>query len=545
MTTGVVLDIETDKLDATTIHCIVGKDIKSGEDYTFVQEECYTKFPKWSKGIDKFYMHNGISFDRRVINDLTYATIPFEGVIDTLILSQLFNPIRDKGHSLEAWGERLGFNKGKKPEDFSHYSDDMLYYCQRDVDVTRKLISYLVGEGSNFSDQSIKLEHKIRVLIDQQERNGFYLKEDKIMLLMNKFEDEAQQLEENLQSVFPPTIIELKTKTKEIPFNPASRQQIAERLMAKGWKPKQRTEKGNIIVSDEILDTLDIPEAKIMSRYLLLKKRISQIRQWIKYVDPVGRVHGEVMTLRTVTGRMAHHKPNMAQVPSIHSPYGTDCRECWTVSDPENYSLVGTDASGLEIRALAHYMGDKDYIKEVIEGDIHSANQQMTNLKTRDQAKTFLYALIYGAGAAKISKIVGTTLSEGENLIKTYMTKVPALKKLRSHVDDAAKAKIIRGLDGGQLHIRSYHAALNSLIQGAGAIICKQWLVQMMHHAKDLDVRLVASIHDEYQFEVHNKDIKEFCAITKTAMKESQEILHVKCPLDNQFKVGATWADTH
>ena len=102
MTTGVVLDIETDKLDATTIHCIVGKDIKSGKDYTFVQEECYTKFPEWSKGIDKFYMHNGISFDRRVINDLTHATIPFEGVIDTLILSQLFNPIRDKGHSLEA-----------------------------------------------------------------------------------------------------------------------------------------------------------------------------------------------------------------------------------------------------------------------------------------------------------------------------------------------------------------------------------------------------------------------------------------------------------
>ena len=545
MTTGVVLDIETDKLDATTIHCIVGKDIKSGKDYTFVQEECYTKFPEWSKGIDKFYMHNGMSFDRWVINDLTHATIPFEGVIDTLILSQLFNPIREGGHSLEAWGKRLGFHKGKRPDDFSYYSEDMLYYCQRDVDITRKLLSYLVGEGAKFSDHSIKLEHKIRILIDQQKRNGFCLREDKAMLLMNKFEDEAQQLEEDLQSVFPPTIIELKTKTKEIPFNPASRQQIAERLMAKGWKPKERTEKGNIIVSDEILDTLDIPEAKTMSRYLLLRKRISQIKQWIKYVDPTGRVHGEVMTLRTVTGRMAHNKPNMAQVPSVHSPYGTECRECWTVSDPENYSLVGTDASGLEIRALAHYMGDEDYIKEVVSGDIHSANQQMTNLETRDQAKTFLYALIYGAGAAKIGKIVGTTLEEGQNLIRTYMSKVPALKRLRSQVDNAAKTKLISGLDGRQLHIRSYHAALNTLIQGAGAIICKQWLVQMMHHAKDLDVRLVASIHDEYQFEVHNKDIKEFCAITKTAIQEAQEILHVKCPLDNHYKIGTTWAETH
>ena len=552
MSTGVVLDIETNSLDATTIHCIIGKDIKSGKDYTFVQEECYTKFPEWSKDIDKFYMHNGISFDTRVINELTDATIPFEKVVDTLILSQLFNPIRDNGHSLEAWGNRLGFQKGQSPTDFTYYSEDMLHYCQRDVDITRKLLSYLIGEGRDFSPQSIKLEHKIRSLVDEQEHNGFYFKEDKGMLLMNKFEDEAHQLNDDLQEIFKPIVTKRYHKTTRKPlkdsvevFNPASRQQIAERLMVKGWKPKQRTEKGNIIVSDEILDSLNIPEAKVMARYLLLKKRISQIKQWIKYVDPLGRVHGRVMTLRTVTGRMAHNNPNMAQVPAVYSPYGKECRDCWTVGDPENYSLVGTDASGLEIRALAHYMGDKNYIKEVVDGDVHLANQRMTNLATRDEAKTFLYAFIYGAGIPKISKIVGTSLQEGENLVQRFMNKLPALKNLRTQVEAAAKTKLIRGLDGRQLHIRSYHAALNTLIQGAGAIICKQWLVQMMHHARNLDVRLVASVHDEYQFEVHNKDVKEFCSITKKGMKESEEILNVKCPLDNSYKVGKTWAETH
>jgi len=553
MSKGVVLDIETDDLDATQIHCMVARDVKTDEVTEFIQEECYTKFPQWSKTIDKFYMHNGISFDGRIINKLTDANLPMDKIVDTLILSQLFNPIRDKGHSLAAWGDRLGFPKGNPPKDFSLYTDSMLEYCNRDVDVTHKLVNRLVQEGIGFSPESIQLEHKIRSIINQQEDNGFYLDEEKTMILMNRFQDEVVHIEAELEAIFPTVITKRFHKTtgrplldKKDKFNPASRKQIADRLMQMGWKPKLMTEKGSIAVSDEILESLDIPEAKLMARYLLLQKRVSQIKQWIAAVDMNGRVHGRVMTLRTITGRMAHNTPNMAQVPAVYSPYGEECRSCWTVSDPENYSLVGTDASGLEIRALAHYMGDKDYIKEVIEGDIHTANQKAANLETRDQAKTFLYALIYGAGAEKIAKVAGLkTGSEGDRLLNDFLKTIPALRELRYKVGVAARQKVISGLDGRKLHIRNMHSALNTLIQGAGAIICKQWLVQMMDHVKDLDVRLVASIHDEYQFEVHNKDVKEFCSITKKAMKETEEILNVRCPLDNEYKVGTTWAATH
>ena len=553
MSKGIVLDIETDALDASKIHCIVSRDVNTNEVKEFVQDECYTIFPQWSKEVDKFYMHNGVSFDGRIINKLTDANIPMSNIVDTLILSQLFNPVREKGHSLAAWGERLGFPKGNPPEDFTLYTPHMLEYCNRDVDVTLKLLKRLVSEGSSFSPQSIKLEHKIRELINEQEDNGFYLNEQRAMTLMNKFQDECDGLEQKLEEAFPTVVTKRFHKKTGKPlldhvdkFNPASRQQIAEKLMEKGWEPKLRTEKGSIAVSDEILETVNIPEAKLISRYLLLQKRVSQIKQWITAVDNYGRVHGRVMTLKTITGRMAHNSPNMAQIPAVYSPYGKECRDCWTVSDPENYSLVGTDASGLEIRALAHYMGDKDYIREVIEGDIHTANQKMANLETRDQAKTFLYALIYGAGAAKIGKVAGVRSTEGQKLIDNFLHNVPALQKLRSRVDVAAKKnKIIPGIDGRKLHVRNFHSALNTLIQGAGAVICKQWLVQMMDHSKNLNVKLVASIHDEYQFEVHNKDIKEFCDITKKAMKETQEILNVKCPLDNEYKVGTTWAETH
>ena len=244
---------------------------------------------------------------------------------------------------------------------------------------------------------------------------------------------------------------------------------------------------------------------------------------------------------------MAHTSPNMAQVPAGYSPYGEECRSCWTVENKETHSLVGTDASGLELRGLAHFMNDQNFIKEVLDGDVHTANQKMAGLETRDQAKTFIYALMYGAGAAKIGSVVGGSSKEGEKLIQRFMKNMPRFNLLKRNLNDAAMSGKIKGLDGRLLHIRSPHAALNTLIQGAGAVICKQWLVQMTDKIKQegLDARLVASIHDEYQFEVNNKDIDRFGEITNTSIKEVEDIYNLKCPLDSEYKVGKKWAETH
>ena len=140
---------------------------------------------------------------------------------------------------------------------------------------------------------------------------------------------------------------------------------------------------------------------------MLLQKRIAQIKSWIEACDDKdGRVHGRVLTLKTVTGRMAHHSPNMAQIPAVRSPYGKECRDCWTVENPYTHSIVGTDASGLELRCLAHLMNDTNFTDEVLTGDIHTANMKMAGLTDRDQAKTFIYAFLYGAGPNKIAKIL-------------------------------------------------------------------------------------------------------------------------------------------
>lgn len=546
-----VVDIETDSLDAKEIFCIVAKDLDDDRIYTFTQKNMEHCKPLLEQS-DILVMHNGVSFDAPVLKRLLGCNIPLSKIRDTLLLSQLADPMREGGHSLAAWGEKLGFAKIEF-EDFSRYSDEMLKYCIRDVELTAKVYTTLVPELKKFSPRSIKLEHQIRAIIDKQEENGFALDEPKAMQLLAKLTDESEQIKQQLQDVFKPIVEQRysektgnRLKDKVTVFNPASRKQIAERLMDLGWQPQKHTEKGQPIVAEEVLEKLDIPEAKLIARYLMLEKRASQIKSWLEHVDDDGKVHGKVLTLRTISGRMAHTSPNMAQIPAVYSPYGKECRDVWTTSS-DNYILLGSDASSLELRMLAHYLNDRDFTREVVEGDVHAANQRAAGLPTRDNAKTFIYAFIYGAGAAKIGQIVNGTARDGQKLIDNFLNNMPALKTLRHKVDKLASRGYILGLDGRILRVRQAHAAMNLLLQGAGAIVCKEWLKFITIEAtkRKLDYKLVASIHDEYQFEVRKEHAEELGSVTATAMKLTEQSLKVRCPLDSEYKLGKSWAETH
>ena len=555
----VFLDIETNtKHDQ--IWCCVTKADEEIKVWTEAE-----KLSEYLRRDDILVMHNGISFDAPILNQRWSTKIRLNQCRDTLVLSRLLNPNRENGHSLEAWGNRLGYPK----IDFKDYdaglSDEMIQYCIRDVEVLERVYHALEDEKRHygFSEQSVELEHEVAAIISRQERRGFRLDVPYAMVLASTLKDRAAIIEQELQQLFPPIVTErISEKTgKRLKddievFNPSSRQQISKRLQSLGWKPTKTTEKGSIIVDESTLEDL-IKDAKYatnvglvsvaskLQEYLLLSKRVSQVQSWIDVVHDDGRVRGKVITNGAVTGRMTHHSPNMAQVPSSSSPYGEECRQCWTVD--EGYKLVGIDASGLELRMLAHYMKDKDYVREVCEGDIHTKNQNAAGLQTRPQAKTFIYAFLYGAGPTKIGSVVGGGAKEGQRLIDSFLDNTPSLKALRAKIERMAATGYLPGLDGRKLFIRSAHAALNTLLQGAGAIVMKQGLVILNQKIQQQKIKahFVANVHDEWQIEVEEVYADIVGKLGVAAIEEAGIKLGLRCPLTGEYRVGNNWKETH
>jgi len=544
----VAIDIETN-LKHNTIWCCSTYNLDTKEVKTWTSAQDFNKFIQQAKLI---IAHNGISFDYPVLNRVWKTSIRLSQVRDTLVMSRLSSPSREGGHSLANLAKLVNRTK-KEYDDFEGgLTDEMIEYCQEDVTICGELYLYLTQELCGFSEQSIELEHKVQAIIAKQEKHGFKLDTVKAQCLLGQWKRRLSDIEEELQTIFPPIITQrFSEKTgKQLKddvevFNPGSRQQIAKRLIEKGWKPTKHTEKGAVIVDESVLDGVDIPEAKRIAEYLLIQKRVAQVESWLEFVSDERRVHGKVITNGAVTGRMTHHSPNMAQVPSSSSPWGHECRDCWTVDDGK--VLVGADAASLELRMLAHYMKDESYAKEIVEGDIHTKNQLAAGLETRAQAKTFIYALLYGAGPAKIGKIVGGSAKDGHELISNFLRNTPALKSLREKVERLSEQGTLPGLDGRKLQVRSAHAALNTLLQSAGAIVMKQGLVLLSKKIQEqkLNANFVANVHDEWQIECSQDDADAVGKLAVSSIKEAGEVLGLRCPLDGEYKKGTTWAQTH
>ena len=599
-----LFDIETNGisdfktlLGLETIHCIA---IASpGGDPEIVEtEEALERL----RLADVIVGHNIQEFDIRAIQRLYPDWKPEGCVRDTLVMSRMLWPdVQNEDwqiqgfprnligrQSLKAWGVRLGIHKGDFGDspNWEVFTPEMAEYCIQDVRVTQALWERI--EKENPPENPTVLEHEFAAIVSRQERNGFAFDVDAARKLHSELLGEKDSLRSQLESCFPAQIIKMKSplywedpttgerykvkkdaphnvrkllirgelRTKEIPFNPGSRDQIAQGLINKyGWKPKEFTGEGKPKVDESVLSSLEYDEAKLMMRYLTVTKRLGQISDgqgaWIR-LESEGRLHGRVNPCGAVTGRCTHSSPNVAQVPRVGALWGEECRELFTV--PEGYVLLGVDASGLELRCLAHYTYPIDkgrYTKEILDGDIHTANQKAAGLEKRDDAKTFIYALCYGAGDLRIGSIIGGGKREGRALKDSFFSKMPALKKVQEGVKYRLKTQdYLTGIDGRKLRIRSEHSALNTLLQSAGAIAMKHATCILDRNIKsqgwtDEDVMQVAHIHDEIQLQVRKEIADDVGKISVQSIQDAGELLGFKCPLDGEYKIGRNWAETH
>ena len=378
------------------------------------------------------------------------------------------------------------------------------------------------------------------------------------------------------------------TPIEHVVFNPSSRDHIALKLKEAGWVPTEFTDKGAPKVDDEVLEHVRVDDPvkqasiDLIKEYLMIQKRIGQAAEgdkaWLRYVAEDGKIHGSVNPNGAVTGRATHSFPNLGQVPGVRAPYGEQCRAAFGAEHHLDgltgapWVQAGIDASGLELRCLAHFMAPYDngeYADVILNGDIHTVNQNAAELPTRDNAKTFIYGFLYGAGDEKIGQIVGAGKERGKELKKKFLENTPAIAQLREAIQQGLvesskwvageqqvkwKRRWIRGLDGRRVHVRSPHAALNTLLQSAGALICKLWIVRVeemlleagLKHGWDGDFAYMAWVHDEIQVACRTTEIaQQVIDISQQAMRWVGEHWNFRCRLDTEGKMGPNWAVCH
>lgn len=591
-----LFDIETNGLPRqglSHIHCIVAKDLDTNQVFRYNDtgaSESVTTGVTLLEEADELIGHNIVGFDIPVIQGLYPFFNPRGLVRDTLIMSRMFFPdilsrdFRKKPigmpsklfgrHSLESWGYRLGDYKGQfaKTTDWSEWSKEMEDYCEQDVHVCMTLFQLFSDKLNKFED-SIQLEHDVASIMAKQETSGWPFDVKKAQQLESVLRTEMDQLADQMRATFPyvdggqmtpkrpnATRGYIKdapfTKLKE--FNPTSRDHIGWAFMTwRDWKPEVFTDTGRPKIDEGILQSIGTVEANTFGRILELQKALGQLSDganaWLKMVTKDGRIH-HTCQLATNTGRNAHSRPNLGQTSS-----DPRCRELF--GPGKGMSQVGADASGLELRMLGHYLAFYDagaFADVVVNGDIHQQNADRVGCSRKD-VKTLTYAFIYGASDRKIGASLDKSLDEkkaallGKDIRKKFLEAIPGLDQLLKAVNKRAESDVLRGLDGRPIRLQGKkHAALNYLLQSAGAIVCKRWnaiayqqMVHQLGYKWDIDFQWLGWIHDEIQLAVQPHLVNDAKFQLEWSIVQAGEYYKLRVPLASEAKEGASWAECH
>lgn len=602
-------DIEGDPIPSTRVWCLCAVNIKSGEEISIAGDN--KEIADWvsrrkAEGC-KFIFHNGLGYDAPTLNRILGTSLAIGDIIDTMMLSMLYSPSLDGGHSLGAWGTRLRFPKGEF-DDFSRLSTQMVEYCLQDARLCRRVYVELVRRmlRAGFTEQGIELEHRAWQLIDKQKKNGFAFNIEAAHALYAKLRSLETDIERQVHEIWPPVLqvvgtykrpykqdgnpsanflrhreqyerVEVREDGLEydcydrVAFNIGSPPQRIEKLVELGWEalPNERTptglpkptSKGKLVPSlVKFVEENEHPGPRLIAKWMDINARANMINTWIEaYNESTGCIHGSLWLANTL--RYRHSNPNTANIPAVRldkedhpllgeaGAFTYEARDLWTCRNSEDRRLVGTDAKGIQLRVLAHYLNNPEFSEAVLNGDPHSYNQQIGGFETRAVAKTFIYAFLLGAGDEKVGQIIGGSPREGKSVKARFIGNFPGLQELLERLGQQVerRGRIIL-CDGTPIIVTQPHTRLGYLLQGDESRIMKRAaiLTDREVRRRGLDVLKVGDIHDEWQNDVYLPHVDEFVNdVCPSSFRSAGVSFAYRVPIDCDSKVGLTWAQTH
>ena len=623
-----VFDLEGDGLlnEITQVWCGVFKNIHTGEVRKFGPDRIPSMILFMHNETDVLIAHNGIGYDFPVLKKLYNYT--YKGkVVDTLLMSRLQSPNRrlpfncpnkkTGPHSVEAWGWRVGRGKPEH-NDWSQFSDEMLHRCSEDVEIQVLIYKALLEEGKGFSWRTAHLTtFGVFEIFQIQEEYGWLTDADHIEKCLHTLTHWIGRIDKALTPALPLVLVVEETKKAgqynhirrpflksgsysasvlawyerngipkamrliEGPFTRVSYRTVdlnsnmetKAYLLKEGWVPDKwnynddKVRTSPKLSHDDPFMGITSGIGRLIARRVQCRHRHSQITGWKKNIRPDGRLP-QIVSGIAATGRLKHK--NIVNVPGGDSFFGKWMRKIFIAK--EGFKIVGTDSAACQLRMLAARMGDAYYQDVILNGrkedgtDMHTVNMVAAGLHTRAQAKTFIYAFLFGGGDEKIGTIVGGGKTEGARLKAEFLRKIPALKALIDSLvaewrSTARKRKgkwgmeyydgWITGLDGRPIRIMSEHMVLVYMLQSDEAIMMQVALlffhteITARGYVHGVEYGYVANVHDEFQVEVREDLADLFGQLAAQSIVDAAVHLNIACPHEGEYDVGDNWHETH
>jgi len=594
-------------------HCAGAIDVGTGTEYWFRPHQL-DEFLELLDKADTIIAHNALGYDVPALFKLTgwqpKASVQCTKVMSQVLNYRRFG----FGHSLKLWGEKFGDNKLDYAGGFEEFNEEMFVYMQQDVRLTvkvykylcRELVDYIKRDKSKSILKALRSEMEMDRIMAEQCENGWLFDRETAENLKLTIDNKMTEISAFINPLLPakavvvdpdttiehepitgkryataktPTYTKAGKLTSHIVkwFGPdvgstvndskilgsysrvdfhvgdiGNTDTVKSYLGTIGWKPDEWNWKkvnGEFIkvsakLSDSSLEGLgDVGQA--LMEYYTLRSRKSILEGWFQYLDDNSRLHGDVFNIGTPTFRQTHKI--IANLPSGKATLGPEFRQLFITSD--GYKLVSADSAACQLRLLAHFMNDPEFTKTVLEGDIHQMNADIIGC-TRNEAKRFIFAYLYGAGAQKLSGYISKSVSETKVAMNKYKKALPALARLIKKCNNAIETRgFIRGLDGRKIILErdQRHKALNYLIQGAEAIVMKATVVMIDEQLKKAGINFkhLLFYHDEHTVEVEENYAEKARDIIINCFEEAPKALGINIMTCGDCKIGDDYYDVH